>query len=143
MFNRKKSWLDCLRLPVTLAYMASILGMSSIPGVIPDDASGLQGFFGWVAPSIQNLMHIPVYAGLAVLWCWTLELCLTRFWRTAGACLIAICFGVLDEWFQSFIPGRYASVNDILANALGAGVGVCAYSYLWVGTRRKSNRNNE
>lgn len=140
MSNHKGGFVDWLRLPVTLIYMALILFMSSIPGVIPDDAPALYGVFTWVAPSIQNLMHVPVYAGLAVLWCGVLDLHFSRFWRMTGACLITVGFGVFDEWFQSFIPGRYASTGDVMANALGAVIGVGVFSFVWGENTRMSNR---
>ncbi|MDH3627487.1 MAG: VanZ family protein [Acidobacteriota bacterium] len=35
------------------------------------------------------------------------------------AAAIAISFGVIDEWRQVYLPGRYASVYDSVADALG------------------------
>ncbi|MDZ7262483.1 MAG: VanZ family protein [candidate division KSB1 bacterium] len=37
------------------------------------------------------------------------------FW---GA-LIGIVYGISDELHQSFVPGRYAGVDDVIADALG------------------------
>jgi VanZ family protein len=42
------------------------------------------------------------------------------------AVLIAAVYGVSDEFHQSFIPGRMASVSDIVADGVGALVGACA-----------------
>ncbi len=39
------------------------------------------------------------------------------------AVLIAAVYGVSDEFHQSFIPGRMASVSDIAADTIGAVVG--------------------
>lgn len=39
------------------------------------------------------------------------------------AVLIAAVYGVSDEFHQSFIPGRMASVSDIVADTIGAVVG--------------------
>lgn len=39
------------------------------------------------------------------------------------AVLIAGVYGVSDEFHQSFIPGRLASVSDIVADTIGAVVG--------------------
>lgn len=143
MCNHKGNVVVWLRLSVTLVYMAAILFMSSIPGVIPDDAPALYSIFTWIYPSIQNLMHVPVYAGLAVLWCGVLNFRSSGFWRLAGACLITVGFGVFDEWFQSFIPGRYASAGDVMANALGAVIGVGVFSCVWGENTRMSNRYKE
>lgn len=45
------------------------------------------------------------------------------------AVLIAALYGVSDEFHQSFIPGRMASVSDIVADTIGAllGAGVAAF----------------
>lgn len=125
----KNRCIDKLRLPVALAYMAIILWMSSVPGVISEDATSLHRVFLWVPPGIQNLLHVPVYAGLAVAWGGALSLWLSRhWWIVGGAFFITVSFGIADECYQSFIPGRFASVGDILANALGAFIGVGFYS---------------
>lgn len=45
----------------------------------------------------------------------------------ARATLVALAFclawGVLDEWHQSFVPGRDPSGTDVAADLLGAGLG--------------------
>ena len=45
------------------------------------------------------------------------------------AVLIATVYGVSDEFHQSFIPGRTASVGDIVADTIGAliGAGVAGF----------------
>jgi VanZ family protein len=40
--------------------------------------------------------------------------------RAAGALLAAVVWGVLDEFHQSFVPGRTPDVRDLLADAVGA-----------------------
>lgn len=39
-----------------------------------------------------------------------------------GAALAAL-YGVSDEWHQSFVPGRFASGGDLVADAVGAAAG--------------------
>lgn len=124
------------RVLLAMAYMGAILWMSSVPGTLSDDATALHRVFVWVAPSVQNLMHVPVYAGLAFLWCRVLDLRLPRLWCVLGSFLIVSSFGVIDEWFQSFVPGRFASVGDVIANALGAAIGIGVFLYV-------SNRNSK
>lgn len=38
--------------------------------------------------------------------------------------LIAICFGIMIEVIQHFVPGRFMSVYDILANTAGVFIGI-------------------
>jgi VanZ family protein len=48
----------------------------------------------------------------------------------AAAALVG--FGILDEWTQSFTPGRTSSAADVLADAIGACTGLFVASrYHW------------
>jgi VanZ family protein len=40
------------------------------------------------------------------------------------AALLSALYGVSDEFHQSFIPGRFATVEDVVADSLGACFGV-------------------
>lgn len=103
---------------LTLAYMLGIYWLSSLPrpGAEGNDLSVQLAF---------NVLHIPLYAGLTF--------CLLRtVWRGRGrrgiawgpsglTFLVAGVYAVLDEWHQSFVPGRSASVGDFLLDLLGIG----------------------
>ena len=41
-----------------------------------------------------------------------------------GAWLVATIYGVTDEWHQSFVPGRMSDVRDLLADGVGAALGL-------------------
>lgn len=43
----------------------------------------------------------------------------------AFAVVLAVLLGIADEFHQSFIPGRQATVQDVMADAVGACAGVC------------------
>ncbi len=43
-------------------------------------------------------------------------------WLTAFT--FCVVFGVLDEWHQSFVPGRCADLADVLADGVGALIGI-------------------
>jgi hypothetical protein len=109
-------------LPV--ACMALIYLLSSIPGT-PEAIPERYGALLWIPPNIQNLLHIPLYGGLAWLWCWA-----GGAWTDRKAYLIltsvtiASLFGVLDEWHQLGVPGRYFSFTDIALNIIGVLLGV-------------------
>lgn len=110
-----------------VAYMGLLYFLSSIPayGVEP---TAMGRLFQWVAPSVQNTLHVPAYAVLALLWC--------RFlsgWRLSPlliatiAIVMTTAFGIADEWHQSFVPGRMASATDATSNFAGAVAGTWVY----------------
>ncbi|MFW5791565.1 MAG: VanZ family protein [Desulfohalobiaceae bacterium] len=68
----------------------------------------------------DKVYHLFAYAWLALL-----PFAVFRVRRAAlGAALAMLALGLALELLQSFIPGRYASGNDMLANALGVGLGI-------------------
>lgn len=73
--------------------------------------------------------HLVAYAVLAVLIARAIGFdhgAITR--RPAIAWALAAVYGVSDEIHQSFVPGRFASVEDIVTNAIGAAAGLaCMY----------------
>lgn len=44
----------------------------------------------------------------------------------AVAALIATAYGITDEFHQMFVPGRFADINDLGADAIGAVAGASA-----------------
>ncbi|GLC27331.1 VanZ family protein [Roseisolibacter agri] len=48
--------------------------------------------------------------------------------QLAAAFAGLVAFGALDEWHQGFIPGRATSGADLLADAVGALVGLLLYA---------------
>lgn len=79
---------------------------------------------------IRKCAHLTVYAVLAVLlWRalakpirWTLEYWNLR--QAKAAWLIASLYAVTDEWHQSFIGSRDATVRDVLIDSVGAVAGL-------------------
>jgi VanZ family protein len=110
---------DRRRLLLPLAYMAGLLLLSSVPG---DQTEGPMGqLFQWVEPQWQNLLHVPLYAGLAASWLWALASHpMQRVNRLCIALLVTLLWAALDETYQLSVPGRYSSLTDMASNALGA-----------------------
>jgi len=81
----------------------------------------------------NNIMHIPAYAGLVflVLCCFrskSLKMYIISF-------IFAILLGAFFEYLQSFVPGRYASMSDVLLNAIGVVVGMVVFRVQGIGIR--------
>lgn len=70
----------------------------------------------------DKLFHAAAYAAMAALfWFWMRGLPVFPTGRMALAGLLfCSLYGVSDEWHQSFVSGRDASVYDWLADTLGA-----------------------
>jgi hypothetical protein len=107
------------RFVLPLGYMTALLLLSSIPG---DQTDGTVGqLFQWITPQWQNLLHVPLYAGLAASLLWALAgYPLQHRTQLFIALLVTISWAVVDETYQIGIPGRYASFTDLLLNILGA-----------------------
>ena len=57
----------------------------------------------------------------------------------ASAVVLAVLLGIADEFHQSFIPGRDATVHDVVADALGAAAGALVVG-VGVALRRRQTR---
>lgn len=106
-----------------LLYMVIIFVISSmeqLPLPMPE--------FEWL--TIDKLYHFIEYAILGGL--------LTRAFVAAKpaivpaqsvwyiAALLSILYGASDEWHQTFVPGRFATIADWVADVLGSIAGVLA-----------------
>jgi VanZ family protein len=92
----------------------------------------------FIASSIPNLTQIPGdvsdktahFAAYAILGALILRARVGGSWTQTGAThaisawTLACAYAVSDEWHQTFVPGRTAAWDDLLADALGAGVSV-------------------
>ena len=69
-----------------------------------------------------NVAHVPLFAGLAwaTLWAVPGSARLRALWVAA----ICIVFAVSDEVHQGFVPGRFFSWADLVADSAGIGFGV-------------------
>jgi len=97
--------------------MALLFFASSVPG------DQLPGHF-W-----DKLEHLLAYAVLGVLFLIPLaEARLSRVTVTTGAIavLLSTLYGAFDEVHQAFTPDRSPDVRDLLADCLGATLGVAA-----------------
>ncbi len=106
-------------------YALLIIGVSSIPSHSMPVAPEL---WRW-----DKLIHSIEYGVAATLLYWVLYL-----WKPHAPkvrfflCLLAVsAFGVVDELYQSTVPGRHSSIYDVLADWVGASFATiaCAVFY--------------
>lgn len=123
---------------LTILYMTGIVYCSLRPA---------HAFHFWfLNADILNFLHIPAYAGLEFFLFFTLrnflisltgghlpqtckqivfdtpQLTIIAYKFLFLSFLIAVLFGVLNEFIQAHVPGRDFSVADMVRNAFGAGL---------------------
>ena len=125
-----------LRLAAPFAWMGFIYALSDRPA---GDYEGASGFLDFV-PALDYVVHGGLYFILASLIYLTLvSFVPARRWLLAAdAVVLALMYGSLDEWHQSFVDGRSSSPLDILADVLGASVAVTLW--LAIGKIRTQRR---
>jgi hypothetical protein len=64
--------------------------------------------------------HLCIYSVLTALLYGGLPLEMGRWRRAALALVIAVAYGASDEFHQSFVPGRDASLGDLLVDTIAA-----------------------
>ena len=92
------------------------------------DVTGLQ-FIIDLKPTIQNLLHIPMYIVLTILFLQIMQNYQIEGWK--GNVLVFLgagCFGIINEVIQIVIPGRYAGLTDIALNLIGVLAGILIYN---------------
>ncbi len=108
------------RFPVLL-YMVFLFFLSSMPGLPP---------YTVTMPNLDKILHLLIYAGFGVT--------LLRLFSTSPrqgiarqaiplAILAGTLYGAIDEWHQSFIPGRDASLLDAASDSLGCMLAATLY----------------
>lgn len=105
-------------------------GMIVLLSIIPD-AEKSRSVLSWVSPRLQDLLHIPAYGLLTLLWVFALRDYGFGDRRSVGYAIgLAAGLGIVLEWIQFVIPGRYPSALDLIFNLTGvvstaAGYRIC------------------
>jgi VanZ family protein len=120
-----------------LLYMALIWGLSSIR----IDAARVDLF-----PLKDKGVHFVEYGALGFLAAHAVRSTWPSRapWRIYGtAVLVAFGWGLLDEFHQSFVPGRFGEVADAVADGLGAMTGAAALLIIHnLRTRRRARKRS-
>jgi len=93
-------------------YAILILSVSSIPG------NSIPRF---VLLSWDKLLHIIEYSILGFLSVRSFDSKSIK--NMINISIICLCFAILDETWQSFIPGRFSSGLDVIADGIGIVIG--------------------
>lgn len=80
---------------------------------------------GWISRLLRGqqhpLAHASAFSILAMLVRWAVE---PTPGATLWAFLFAAMFGAVDEWHQSFTPGRASDIKDLAVDAMAAALAV-------------------
>lgn len=118
-------------------YVLGIFILSELP------ARGVEGRIDLGPQLLWNFLHVPLFAGLA--WCllmslsggqWSQSLC-PEAYGVVG--FLAGGYALLDEWHQSFVAGRFASLTDLFLDCLGI-VGLLVIHFMRRGWREDSRK---
>lgn len=75
-------------------------------------------------PHFDKVAHFVVFGLIAYLCAYLLHRydIATDKIRLAGILLFVVVLGIFVEWLQSHTPGRVATIYDLIANIIGAGI---------------------
>lgn len=88
-------------------------------------------------PSVSDkIIHLVCFAGLGFCWTWWFpkNSWIEKPWKhILYVTLLVAAYGIVDEVHQYFVPGRYASFGDWLADAAGGFLGgVAGFIGAWL-----------
>ncbi len=83
------------------------------------------------APGNDKVAHVIAYTAVGGTYLHALVLGTGWPRRVALAFALAVAFGASDELHQAFVPGRHASVEDWIADVVGAALGVAIAAALY------------
>jgi len=100
--------------------MIGILGFASVP----DTQEYANGCFSLNA-IVNNFLYVPAYGILMFLWFKALR---QKFYSKHRCLFYAVgltmAFGILQEFVQSFVRGRFVSIADIGLNTIGIALAI-------------------
>lgn len=77
-------------------------------------------------------LHLMAFAYLSVAFWWAYP----RWGASYVAAALLVTYGVCIEVIQAFIPNRFASLSDLLADCIGIGIGLgVVHLVRWIQTR--------
>lgn len=93
----------------------------------------LPSFFG--LDKIIHCVEYFIFGALLYRWMASSKPLSTRRAALTATILAGVLYALTDEWHQSFVPGRDASLWDWLFDSFGVFAASFAYPYVWRGVR--------
>ena len=115
---------ETVRMVPMLIVMGTIFFLSHQPG----DALYMPPL-----PWVDKVAHLGVYGLLAISVLYGFfPLLREKKFSTVTVSVVFFCvlYGISDEFHQSFIPGRFVSIGDVIADGTGAFLACCGW-FLW------------
>lgn len=110
--------------PLRLALLGAAL-LANVPFYLPSLPAETDGFAA--VPGLDKVVHAGVFA--LTVWAAGRVLAPQRRFPIGWVVIIALVHAVLIELVQMAMPGRSASIWDILADAVGIALGVIAWRF--------------
>jgi hypothetical protein len=111
---------------ITLSFLASVIVLSITPGKNQVGDS----VFVWLVvntPSVlQKCLHVACYAILAALFFWALAAVKSQLLRVLLVFVVVVSLGMILEFLQTRIPGRFGTLLDVLLNIFGTLIGIAS-----------------
>ena len=89
----------------------------------------------------DKILHLMAYSGLGFLVAYGLQGNFKAPTMIFVAGLLSTLYGVGDEIHQYFVPGRFYSYGDMIADAIGSFLGAIAFLILLQGLRKFNGRH--
>jgi len=113
--NKARAYAWPLALMVTVTIVSGTNNLATPPGFtwVGHDKVAHVLVFGLIATTILRLPVFRTRQGLGMV----------------AAIVLTSLFGALDEWRQSFTPGRFVEFDDWIADTVGAIIATMVYRY--------------
>lgn len=110
--------------------VAAVCGVVFYASVLASPTSGGPSFGPLGIFGLDKWLHGLAYAGLGATAAYAFEADKHLVRAIAFAFVLAVAYGIFIEFAQAPIPARHFSVADMVADAVGAGLGVVAFAGL-------------
>jgi len=131
------------RLIIPIILMAIIFGFSQASSSASSSLSSpIANFFGVTHCLVRKVAHFVCFALLGASWYYYLRRLgkFTPGFTSLGSLLFVILYAFLDEFHQTFIPGRTGLSSDVLLDSIAGLTGIIIFASVYYLTRSQDQR---